>query len=516
MQLVLVLAFYALIFWVGVWFSRREQKSSGSKEFMLAGRKLPIAIALLTMTATWVGGAYLNGTAEMVYGSGMIWAQAPWGYAVSLLLGGLIFAKIMRKHEFRTMLDPFDQRVGKKTTAWLFIPALVGEIFWSAAVLTALGLTFATIADIPTVPAILISATVVIAYTMLGGLRSVAYTDVVQLGLIFLGLGIAIPFMLNSAGGLGTVWTDYQAKFGHDAYLFPALNEFANLNSMGGFIYNWLDFAILLVFGGIPWQVYFQRVLSSDSPKTAVRMSVAAAFGCILLAIPAGLIGMVGATVDWTAFGAVAPENANMVLPAALKSLVPVAVGTVGLAALAAATMSSMDSSILSVSSMYTWNIYRRIINPKATDQQVAKTTKVAIIIVGTLATVLALSVQSVYALWYLCSDLVFVILFPQLLLSLYYKKYNAIGAISGIVVGFLLRIGGGEATFGLPGFIPYPLPGEDGYSLFPFRVFAMVASLLTIIVVSALTQKQSPSVALHMHPAEPESDPEPATGEAN
>ena len=66
------------------------------------------------MTATWVGGGYINGTAEAVYkdGSGFVWAQAPWGYAISLSMGGLFFARKMREMEYITMLDPLQDQYG--------------------------------------------------------------------------------------------------------------------------------------------------------------------------------------------------------------------------------------------------------------------------------------------------------------------------------------------------------------------------------------------------------------------
>ena len=54
---------------------------------MLAGRNIGMFVGIFTMTATWVGGGYINGTAEIVYRDGLIWCQAPLGYALSLMLG---------------------------------------------------------------------------------------------------------------------------------------------------------------------------------------------------------------------------------------------------------------------------------------------------------------------------------------------------------------------------------------------------------------------------------------------
>jgi high affinity choline transporter 7 len=247
--------------------------------------------------------------------------------------------------------------------------------------------------------------------------------------------------------------------------------------------------ALLLVLGGIPWQVYFQRVLSSRDEKTAVLLSMAAGVGCLLMAVPAVIIGTIGAVTDWP-HGP--PDQAALVLPWVLQQLTPPAVAAIGLGAVAAAVMSSVDSSILSGSSMFVWNVYRPLVRPSASDREMRYVLRGAVVVIGALATCLALSIQSVYALWYLCADLVYVILFPQLAMVLFYPRANRTGAIAGAVVGLVLRLGGGEPMFNLPAFIPYGLQTASG-SDFPFRTSAMLANLLTIWFVSRATRLRDP-----------------------
>ena len=127
----------------------------------------------------------------------------------------------------------------------------------------------------------------------------------------------------------------------------------------------------LLVFGGVAWQSYFQRVLAARSDRTAVSMSVLAGFGCAAIAIPAALIGAIGATADWSATAAETAPAPALVLPYVFKYLTPPAVATVGLAMIAAAVMSSVDSSILSAASMMVWNVYRPLIRPKASEAEI-------------------------------------------------------------------------------------------------------------------------------------------------
>lgn len=112
------------------------------------------------LAATWVGGGFLNGSAEAAYVSGLVWVQAPFGFSLSLLIGkcmqwavfewvcslyylyyisgGSFFAKKMRDANYVTMIDPFTQKYGVYG-ALQALPAAASEIFWSAAILGALG-----------------------------------------------------------------------------------------------------------------------------------------------------------------------------------------------------------------------------------------------------------------------------------------------------------------------------------------------------------------------------------------
>lgn len=457
---------------------------------MLAGRDLPLWLGALTMTATWVGGGYLNGTAEAVAdpARGLVWAQAPWGYAVSLILGGIFFAGKMRRYGFRTLLDLFHYRYGKGVAAVLFIPAFLGELFWSAAILVALGTTFGTILGFDFETSIIVSATVAVSYTFLGGLRSVAYTDALQLFFIVVGLSVALPFALQWTGGLSSVLSSYASQLGDSASLWPPKSAWTGSTPWA---LQWGDAALLLMFGGIPWQVYFQRVLASRDAKSAVRLSIAAGFGCLFVAIPAVLIGLIGATFDWSQLPNGGPPNPTLVLPYVLRYLTPPFIALLGLTAVAAAVMSSVDSSILSASTLFSWNVYRPLL--QGDDLKTRQVTRAAIVAVGLCATLLALSAKSVYTLWFLCADLVYVLLFPQLVMALYSRHSNQAGVMAGIAVGLVLRLGGGESALGLSSFISYPLQAQTSGTLFPFRTFAMLASLATIWGISRISKHWYP-----------------------
>ena len=480
---------YVAVFLVGV-FASKGQESKGEEslsELMLAGRSLPLWVGLLTMTATWVGGGYINGTAEYTFSSGILWgAQAGIGFALSLTVGGLFFARIMRRHDFATLVDPLECRYGRHTAAVLMIPAVLAEMFWSAAILVALGSTFGTVIGLDLRASILASAAVAIAYTVFGGLRAVAYTDVVQMFLLLIGLGITIPYAIDAAGG----WAVIQENI--------ALEGF----SSRGEAVSYGDWTLILILGGIPWNVYFQRVLSSRDEAAAAKLSISAGFFCALMAIPPLILGLCGAAMDW---GQVADpahgfelgtitrnleDTPALVLPYILRLAVPTWVAVLGLGAVSAAVMSSVDSSILSASSLVAWNGYRRLINPNANAAKVTLLVRILVVVLGSIATTIALTVGSVAALWYLCGDVVYCVLFPQLTLALFDKKANRSGALAGLAVSVFLRLGGGDATLGLPAFLPYPaMEGGD----FPFRTLAMMTGLVVALVVSRATTKWDP-----------------------
>nr|XP_020470082.1 high affinity choline transporter 1 [Monopterus albus]XP_020470083.1 high affinity choline transporter 1 [Monopterus albus] len=503
--LVAIVVFYVLILFVGIWAAWKNKNSGVGKDgdrserIMVGGRDIGLFVGGFTMTATWVGGGYINGTAEYVYlpDFGLAWAQAPFGYALSLVVGGLFFAKPMRSRGYVTMLDPFQQLYGKRMGGLLFIPALMGEMFWSAAILSALGATLSVIVDININMSVVISALIAIFYTLVGGLYSVAYTDVVQLFCIFVGLWISVPFALSNPAV-----SDISVSAKKTIYQSPWLGKIDP-----GDRWLWADNFCLLILGGIPWQVYFQRVLSASSATYAQVLSFLAAFGCLVMAVPSVLIGAIGASTNWnqTTYGSLPPKDkdeSDMILPIVLQHLCPPYVSFFGLGAVSAAVMSSADSSILSASSMFARNIYQLAFRQSASDREIVWVMRLTIFVFGAFATAMALLTGSVYGLWYLSSDLVYVIIFPQLLSVLFIKGTNTYGSVAGYIFGLLLRIGGGEPYLKLPPFIYYPgwvtqerihhLTGDVEYFIqqrFPFKSVSMVASFIANVTFSYLAK---------------------------
>ncbi|XP_038032529.2 high affinity choline transporter 1-like [Anas platyrhynchos] len=470
------------------WKSKKDQQNRNPTEMALVGgRNINVCIGLFTATATWVGGAYINGTAEIVYlpSKGLLWVQAPLGFALSLVIGGFFFVNPMRSKDYVTVMDPLQETYGNVMGSLLFIPPLLGEMFWFAAILASLGATMRVILDIGGSLAIILSASTVILYTLLGGLYSVAYTDVIQLVFITLSLWVCIPFaMVNSA----TESIYYTAT--HEYYQDPWIGKIEKQ-----YLGRWLDDFFYLVLGSIPWQTYFQRVLSAASPGQARFISYLSGLGCFLMAIPSVLIGAVAASTDWnkTSYGLPSPYERGesaMVLPFVLHYLCPAYVSIAGLGAIAAAAMSSADSALLSASSMFAHNIYRKILRKQATEGEVLWAMRISMLVFGAGAAGLAFYSSSVYDLWFLSGELVYALLFPQLCCALFVPSTNTYGSAAGFLVGLLLRLLAGEPALKIPPVIHYPgctLMNGTYTQLFPYKTFTMLLTLGTIVAVSYL-----------------------------
>ncbi|XP_065282039.1 high-affinity choline transporter 1-like isoform X1 [Dermacentor albipictus] len=505
-----IILYYIAVVTVGVWAGRKvlrsesplsqsvKEGSPGSRPFksstmfrtpidndngyllrlFLANRSVPLTLSFLSMTATWVGGGYLNGTAEAVFNYGIVWCHAPIGYALSLVIGGRFFAGKMRVTKALTMFDPFQQHYGRWIAVPLCLPALCGEVFWTAAILAALGDTVAAITRVDSSSVIMLSSAIILFYTSLGGLYSVIYTDAFQVVSTVFGLWVSVFFVLgsNTVGTIGPPHSEWLGSI-----------DTTDVSQI-------VDQLLMVVFGGIPWQVYFQRVLCSETVFTAKMLSYLAAAGCCFLAIPPIIIGALAKSCNFTAAGYQGPfnlaeEERPKVLPHALHHMTPSFVAVLGQLAITAAVMSSVDSSMLSASQLITRNIYHVILRPSATDLEMCVVLRCMICLVGVVATSMALRVSSVLSLWTLSSDLVYVLLFPQFVALFFLRhRVNAYGSALGFFAGLVLRFLCGEPAFGLPALLQLPLYDSERGQQFPFRTLCMMLSLSGQLLGSAAT----------------------------
>ncbi|XP_034019421.1 high-affinity choline transporter 1-like [Thalassophryne amazonica] len=486
--------FYVMVLGLGIWASRKskreEQKCTAkrSEVAMVGGRNLNIWVSIFTMTATWVGGGYIMGTAEIVYDptKGLVWAVGPPAFCLNLLIGAVFLVKPIRAKNYVTIMDPFQEKYGNTIAAILFIPALIADILWVACILGALGKDVKLVVmDINSTLSVAISAAVAIVYTLMGGLYSVAYTDVIQLIFMFLGLWVCVPFILMSPFA-ANVTIAAVTKWNQEPWLGKV-----QLEDSG----NWIDDFLLLVIGGICYQALYQRILSTATDTQAKITLFAGSILCVVLGVPSILIGAVAASTDWnqTSFGSPSPfeqGKSGMILPIALQYLCPFYVSLFAMGALAAAVMSSVDSALLSAASELGRNIFKNIIYKKASEKHILVTVKASILLCGLLGAGLAMTSSSISLFWIFSCDVLYSLMSAQVMCILFLpNRVNHCGACTGFVVGLLLRALVGEPILGIPDILPLPWDKiqEDGHRrrLFPFRTAIMLISFAAILVTS-------------------------------
>ncbi|XP_072235602.1 high affinity choline transporter 1-like [Leuresthes tenuis] len=488
--LIMMVVFYLIVMGIGIWASvkskRMEKNALGGQmeASFLAHRSVTLAVGVFTMTATWVGGAFIIGVAETVYDptKGLVWALIPLQMSVSFIIGGLFFAKPMRDKKYITMMDPFQRKYGKTLTGLLAIPAFVSEVLWVPVTLISLGVTISVFSDLPLSLCIWISAAVAIIYTVLGGLYSVAFTDVIQLSLVFCSLWLCAPFVLAS-----DVYTDFSHTAFNHTHQEPWLGRLEPDD-----VWRWIDNFLAMSVGNLAFQDFHQRTLSSTSTFTARMMCFIAAGVVIVLGIPPVLIGAVAASTDWnlTSYGSPSPferGEAAMVLPIVLLHLTPTAVFVVGMGAIAGAAMSSTDSCLLAATSIFTTNIYK-ILRQQASDRELQWVIRICILVVGVVGTSLTYLDSRVLAFWILSSDLTYTIMLPQLICVLFIRVSNGYGATAGYIIAFVMRVLCGEPVFSLPAILQFPgYSLEDGIYVqhWPFKTTCMLSSLGSIVIFS-------------------------------
>ena len=211
----------------------------------------------------------------------------------------------MRRHGFTTLLDPFEQRFGKKSAALLYLPALTGEVFWTAAILTALGTTFGLILDLDTRGRSCSRRQSCLLYTYhrraLGRRhhrRGAALRPVI-------GLAVVVPFVAHEVGGFAHAWQAYQATVAAAA----GAGQLVDVGRHGA-------------AAGLRRHPV-ARVLPAR-PRArrrgdGGRLSILAGLLCMVAAVPPALIGFSRAARTGHARGLAAPD-ATLVLPYVLKT----------------------------------------------------------------------------------------------------------------------------------------------------------------------------------------------------
>ena len=460
------------------WISSR--KVAGMSDFLVAGRRLPLWMATATLLATWFGAGSSMGVAATVYSDGIRGVLAdPFGASVSLILAGVFIVGMLRKKQCMTVTDIIERRFGKAAgvyaSLWM-IPVYVG---WLGAQLLGLGTILNLLTGMSVIYGTLIGTVVVLLYTCAGGMWAVTLTDVVQVGIIVLGLIMLLPGTLEMAGGAEVL----MENFTEADTLLPAAD--ANFNDYVYYIGSW----IIMGLGCMVGQDLVQRSLASKNSNVAVASSVISGFAYMIIGLIPIAIGIAARII--------LPENGitgevmgddleNQVLPRiailVMGGNYPVIL-TIFVAALTAAIMSSADSSLLAGASLLCNNVIAPVF-PKLRVKWLLLCTRVATVLLTIVALILAIWVKSIYNLMINSWIAQLVVIFLPVIMALYVPRATRHTAWATMVVGTVVWLG---YTFVVScgsgmGFIELLASDEFDRAITCGAVYGFVSALLTFI----------------------------------
>jgi sodium/proline symporter len=423
----LILAGFAL------WSRSETHTMSG---YFIAGKKLPPWVVAFSTNATGESGWLLLGLTGMGYVAG---AQAFWvvaGEVVGIALAWLLLSRRVKRLSDQTdsitvpdlLAARFnDQAHVLRKLSVLIILVMVGA--YVAAQMVATGKAFSGFTDLTYSAGVLVGATVIILYTLVGGYKAVAWTDLIQGILMLLGLIIVPLIAIEAGGGWDAVTTNLK---GQDPGLLTAWGpEGKSTAAMVGII-SFL--AIGLPFMGVPQLMV--RFMSARSEKSLVPAMVISVTVILLFDLGAVLTGMAGRAL----FPGL--EDPETILPVISTTLLHPVLGGIMMVVVLAAIMSTVDSLLILASSAVVRDYWQQVRGSALSDRALAHRGKLITLVIGVIGVVFALH-QTPLIFWF--------VLFawsglgaafgPVLLCGLWYPRTNLAGAIAGMLGGFITTV---------------------------------------------------------------------------
>ena len=200
-----VVVYLAVTIAIGLWAARRV---SNSKDYLVAGRKLPLYMSVATVFATWFGAETVLAVSSTFLKEGLRGIVAdPFGFSLCLILVAVFFARAFYRMDLLTIGDFYRKRYGGAAELVTSLCITISYLGWTSAQMIALGLVFNTLSggaiSMPT--GIMLGAGCVLVYTLFGGMWSVAFTDIFQTVIIVAGLLYLAWLLAGMAGGAGAV-----------------------------------------------------------------------------------------------------------------------------------------------------------------------------------------------------------------------------------------------------------------------------------------------------------------------
>jgi solute:Na+ symporter, SSS family len=427
--LTLVIVYLLVTIAIGLIAAKRVNSSA---DFAIAGRKLPLIMIVTTTFATWFGSETVLGIpAKFVNGGLNSVVEDPFGAGTCLILVGLFFAGKLYRMTLLTISDYYRERYGRTVEVVCSLIIMLSYLGWVSAQVTALGLVFNVLsAGSISIPlGMVIGVVSILAYTLFGGMWSVAVTDFIQMIILVVGLSILAVFAADMAGGADKV---VNLALSRDLFKFWPEPSFKDM-------VFFFAAAITMMLGSIPQQDVFQRVMSANSSTAATRGPVIGGICYILFAcVPMFLVASALVIMpEQTAL--LLKDDPQKVLPTLVLEKMPFVMQVLFFGALLSAIKSSASATLLAPSVTFVENIWRQF-RPRISDQKELKTMRITVLVFSTLVLLYAIKMQgtSIYEMVSGAYQVTLVGAFVPLVFGLYWRRASTQGAIFSILLGVL------------------------------------------------------------------------------
>ena len=418
LHLVLLVAYPLGIVAFGLWTARFIRHSS---DFFVAGRSLGPGLIFASMLAANIGAGSTVGVAGLAYRDGI----SAWWWVGSAGLASIVFGlwvapalwRLAKARDFLTTGDYLEFRYGPTVRAVAAAIICVGSLAILAGQLIAGAAILNVITGIPRWAGALAGAAVMTIYFTAGGLLGSAWVNSIQLVVMLAGFMLALPVLLAGAGGL-------EAMTGR---LAPAwFGDFTYSKGPGsGWTYFYLTFPAFIVSPGL-----IQKSYGAKNERALTRGVLLNAAALLLFAFVPTLIGMTARVTN----PGIADQDA--VLPTVFVQQLPLWLGALALSAVFSTEVDTCDAILFMLSTSMSQDIYKRHINPAATDAQLLRVARVSAVVGGTLGVVLSIYFTTVTQAVGMFYSVLAVTLFVPLLVGLYSRRGGSAEALAAIAAG--------------------------------------------------------------------------------
>jgi len=402
-----------------------------ARDYVVAGRNLPLPVVTATVFATWFGAETVLGISATFVQEGLGGVVAdPFGASMCLIIAGLFFAPRLYRMNLLTIGDYYRVRYNRGVELVMSVCIIISYLGWVSAQVTALGLVFNIITGgaVTQEVGMVLGISIVLAYTLFGGMWSVALLDFVQMTVIMAALLLIAVLVSGDAGGVGHVVG--QAEAAGRLQLFPS--------SGGGDA--WIAFigaGVTMMLGSIPQQDVFQRMTSAKDEKTSVRGSVLGGVLYFCFAMIPMFLAYAATLIDPAFFNGLVESDSQMVLPQLILKHTPLFAQVLFFGALLSAIMSTASATLLAPSVMVSENILKHFVFKHTSDRQLLRNTRLILFAFGGVVLWFALhSESSIFQMVEEAYEVTLAGAFVPLAFGLYWKRANNQGAAVSIVLG--------------------------------------------------------------------------------